>query len=75
MPNVTQHIERYQVSEEWTFSYGDAKSKYLKIMSQSNQNLMTRYAKFTLWWWWGVPRGVGMKEHRITNIKHAGLLI
>ncbi len=24
---VTQHIERYQLSEDWILSYGDAKSK------------------------------------------------
>ena len=29
--NVTQHIERYQLSEVWVLSYGDSKSKYLKI--------------------------------------------
>ncbi len=28
---VTQHIERYQLSEDWILSYGDAKLKYLKI--------------------------------------------
>ena len=28
---VTQHIERYQFSEDWILSYGDVKSKYLKI--------------------------------------------
>ena len=27
---VTEHIERYQLSEDWILSYGDAKSKYLK---------------------------------------------
>ncbi len=31
MVNVSQHIERYQLSEDWILSYGDAKSKYLKI--------------------------------------------
>ncbi len=25
---MTQHIERYQLSEDWILSYGDAKSKY-----------------------------------------------
>ena len=29
--NVSQHIERYQLSGDWILSYGDAKSKYLKI--------------------------------------------
>ena len=32
---VTQHIERYQLSENWILSYRDAKSKILKIWSQS----------------------------------------
>ncbi len=26
-----QYIERYQLSKDWILSYGDAKSKYLKI--------------------------------------------
>ena len=29
---VTQHIERYQLSKDWIVSYGDTKSKYLKII-------------------------------------------
>ncbi len=28
---VTQHIEGYQLSEDWILSYGDAKSKYLNF--------------------------------------------
>ena len=28
---VTQYIERYQFSADWNFSYGETKSKYLKI--------------------------------------------
>ena len=29
------HIERYQLSKDWILSYGDAKSKYLKLWPQS----------------------------------------
>ena len=35
---ATQHIERYQLSEDSILSYGDAKSKYLKICDVIKQN-------------------------------------
>ncbi len=36
---VSQHIERYQLSEDWILSYGDAKSKNFKIRSLRMQIL------------------------------------